>query len=198
MSESKTPLVILLSGNGSNLQAIIDAIALNKLDATIQCVLSNNADAFGLIRAKTHHIETRTVLAMPDESRESYDRRLSNVIDAYSAKYVILAGFMRILTASFVQKYQGQLINIHPSLLPKYPGLKTHEKVLANGEQQHGCTVHYVTEEVDGGPIIAQSTLTVNAGESVESLKKRVHRLEHSLYPRVIQQLCRQDLAKLC
>ena len=197
MSEFKTPLVILLSGNGSNLQAIIDAIALNKLDATIQCVISNKADAFGLIRAKKHNIETRAVLAMPNELRESYDERLSHVIDAYSAKYVILAGFMRILTAKFVQKYQGQLINIHPSLLPKYPGLKTHEKVLANGERQHGCTVHYVTEEVDGGPILAQSTLTVNVGESVESLKKRVHQLEHSLYPRVIQQLCRQDLGKM-
>ncbi|MAZ39547.1 MAG: phosphoribosylglycinamide formyltransferase [Legionellales bacterium] len=190
MSDAVTSIIVLISGNGSNLQAIIDAIESNQLNVTIACVISNNPNAYGLERAQKHHIPIHVIAPIKNETRESYDRRLIDSIEQYTAKLIVLAGFMRILGAYFVQRYHGKLINIHPSLLPKYPGLKTHEKVIANGDDIHGCTIHYVTEAVDSGAVIAQAKLIVGKNETASQLKSRVHALEHTLYPEVIQQLC--------
>jgi len=188
----KIPIVILISGNGSNLQAIIDAIENKQLDAEIKCVISNKPDAYGLIRAQNHQIPTEVVEKKAGDTRESYDQRLSEVIDQYQPKLCVLAGFMRILSQAFVQKYQGQIINIHPSLLPKYPGLDTHQQVLANGDKVHGCTIHYVTEVVDAGPIITKAQLNVLPDDTPERLKQRIHVLEHEIYPLAIQKICNE------
>ena len=182
-------IVILISGNGSNLQAIIDAIESKKLTAQIKCVISDKADAYGLQRAHQHKITCEVVSKKSNETREQYDHRLILVINQYQPQLIALAGFMRILSKKFVEAYSGKLINIHPSLLPKYPGLHTHQQVLHNGDTEHGCTIHHVTEEVDGGPIIGQAKLQVHANDTEESLKERIHVLEHQLYPEMIQQL---------
>lgn len=186
-------IVILISGNGSNLQAIIDAIESGKLNAKIECVISDKPDAYGLERAAKYHIPCEVVIKQSGESREQYDKRLMTVINQYQPTLIALAGFMRILSKHFVEKFSGKLINIHPSLLPKYPGLHTHQQVLHNSDTEHGCTIHYVTEEVDGGPIIGQAKLQVHANDTEESLKERIHVLEHQLYPEVIQR-CLEDL----
>lgn len=186
-------IVVLISGNGSNLQAIIDAIESGNINAKIACVISDKPDAYGLQRAAKHQIPCEVVVKNINETREQYDMRLVSVINHYQPELIVLAGFMRILSKNFVEAYNGKLINIHPSLLPKYPGLHTHKQVLQNGDSEHGCTIHYVTEEVDGGPIIAQAKLQVNPDDTEETLKQRVHVLEHQLYPEVIQQCLRKN-----
>lgn len=187
MKSTPLGIVVLISGNGSNLQAIIDAIAQQGIPARIQAVISDQADAHGLIRAQKADIPTTVLSAKGYASREAYDRDLQKVIDCYLPGLVVLAGFMRILSPGFVRHYQGRIINIHPSLLPKYTGLHTHERVLAAGDQEHGVTVHFVTEELDGGPLIAQSKLNITPNDTAETLKTRVHVLEHALYPKVIR-----------
>lgn len=180
-------VAVLISGNGSNLQAIIDAIGNNKLDATVVGVISNKPDAYGLIRAQSADIQSFALTPMPDESREVYDERLANLLQSLSPDLIVLAGFMRILSPRFVQKFKGQIINIHPSLLPKYPGLHTHKQAIKNKDTVHGCSIHFVTEKLDGGPIIAQTQVPVRKTDTIESLQKRVHAREHKLYPQVIQ-----------
>jgi phosphoribosylglycinamide formyltransferase-1 len=179
-------LVILISGNGSNLQAIIDAIAQHQWPIKIALVLSDRQNALGLERAKKVGIQT--IVLDPSEfiSREAYDVALQATVDKYFPDLVVLAGFMRILGKAFVQYFQGRLINIHPSLLPRYKGLNTHKKVLAAQEKEHGVTIHLVTEDLDGGPILAQAKLMINPQDTEDSLKQRVHHLEHILYPEVI------------
>ena len=147
-------IVVLISGNGSNLQAIIDACKTNKIKGTVRAVFSNKADAFGLERARQAGIATHTLIASAFDSREAYDRELIHEIDMYAPDVVVLAGFMRILSPAFVSHYAGRLLNIHPSLLPKYPGLHTHRQALENGDEEHGTSVHFVTDELDGGPVI--------------------------------------------
>lgn len=184
---SPLPIVVLISGNGSNLQAIIDAIEQQTLAATICAVISNKEDAYGLVRAKQQQIPTHVIANKEYADRNQYDRALLEVIEQYQPKLVILAGFMRILTDGFVDHFTGRLLNIHPSLLPKYRGLHTHEQVLAAGDKFHGVTVHFVNKELDGGPIICQAKLAVCADDTVDALKTRVHALEHRVYPLVIQ-----------
>lgn len=179
-------IVVLISGNGSNLQAIIDACKQKKINGTIRAVFSNKADAFGLERAREASIPAHALTADQFASREAFDRELMQEIDAYAPDIVVLAGYMRILSPAFVAHYAGRLINIHPSLLPKYPGLHTHRQVLENGDEVHGTTVHFVTDELDGGPVILQAQVPVFDGDSEEDVTARVQTQEHAIYPLVV------------
>lgn len=178
-----TRLVILLSGSGSNLQAFIDAGQRGELPATIAAVISNKADALGLQRAQQAGIATAVVDHRQYPDRESFDAELMRVIDTHQPDLVILAGFMRILTAGFVRHYAGRLMNIHPSLLPKYPGLNTHARAIEAGDREAGATVHFVTEELDGGPPIVQARVPILENDTPETLAARVLSKEHRIYP---------------
>lgn len=175
--------VVLISGNGSNLQSIIDHSAI---DLDIKAVISNHANAYGLKRAERANISTHVLSHKQFSSREEFDQALSNIIDQYNPEIVILAGFMRILGTEFTHQYSGKILNIHPSLLPKFQGLNTHQRVIEAKENQHGVSVHFVTEQLDGGPIIAQTSVDVIDTDTTESLAKRVLLEEHKLFPKVI------------
>lgn len=179
-------IVVLISGSGSNLQAIIDAIAAGHLKARIAGVLSNKADAYGLVRAQQASIPTAVLSHSAYASREDFDAAMAQQIDAWSPDVVVLAGFMRILTPAFVQHYEGRLLNIHPSLLPRHKGMHTHRRALEEGDREHGCSVHYVTAELDGGPVIAQAVLPVLPDDNEPTLTERVHKGEHIVYPEVL------------
>ncbi|OTA18908.1 phosphoribosylglycinamide formyltransferase [Xenorhabdus beddingii] len=179
-------IVVLVSGNGSNLQSIIDSCQQNRINGCLSAVFSNNADAYGLIRAEQANIPTHFVNPKIYADRTSYDHALLKAIDQYQPDLVVLAGYMRILSPDFVQHYHGRLLNIHPSLLPKYPGLHTHQKALANGDQEHGTSIHFVTEELDGGPVILQAKVPIFAGDNEEDIIGRVQTQEHNIYPLVI------------
>ncbi|MFJ2976699.1 phosphoribosylglycinamide formyltransferase [Kluyvera sp. NPDC087067] len=179
-------IVVLISGNGSNLQAIIDACEQKRINGTIRAVFSNKAEAFGLVRARDAGIPAHALAASQFASREAFDRELMQEIDAYAPDVVVLAGYMRILSADFVAHYQGRLLNIHPSLLPKYPGLHTHRQALDNGDAEHGTSVHFVTEELDGGPVILQAKVPVFDGDDEEEITARVQVQEHAIYPLVV------------
>ena len=179
-------IVVLISGNGSNLQAIIDACQQKKINGTISAVFSNKADAFGLERAREAGIPTHALAASEFASREAFDRQLMQEIDAYAPDVVVLAGYMRILRPAFVARYSGRLLNIHPSLLPKYPGLHTHRQVLENGDEEHGTSVHFVTDELDGGPVILQAKVPVFEGDDEDEITARVQHQEHAIYPLVV------------
>lgn len=180
-------VVILISGRGSNLQAILDQAASGDLPIDIRAVISNRPEAAGLALAEAAGVPTESLDHRQFASREDFDRALQQTIDRFQPQLVVLAGFMRILTADFVHHYRGRLLNIHPSLLPKYQGLDTHRRVLENGEREHGVSVHFVTEELDGGPVIAQSRVNVLPDDSPEQLAARVLEKEHRLYPAVIR-----------
>lgn len=176
--------VVLISGSGSNLQAIIDQAT--GIDLDISCVISNNSDAYGLTRAEDAGISNHVIDHTQFDSREAFDQVISETIDQYSPDIVILAGFMRIFTEAFAQRYCGKMLNIHPSLLPKFQGLNTHQRVIDAGESEHGVSIHFVTAELDGGPIIAQSRVSVLPGDNAKSLAERVLIEEHKLFPKVI------------
>ena len=180
-------VVVLLSGTGSNLQALIDSDDVKASPATIRAVISNRADAYGLQRAKDAGIDTRVLDHKAFEGREAFDAALIEVIDTFKPQLVILAGFMRILSADFVRHYQGRLLNIHPSLLPKYKGLHTHQRALDAGDREHGCSVHFVTEELDGGPLVVQAVIPVESDDSAQRLAQRVHAQEHRIYPLAVR-----------
>ncbi len=179
-------IVVLISGNGSNLQAIIDACKQKKIGGTLRAVFSNKADAFGLERARQAGIPAHALTASQFASREAFDRELMLEIDAYAPDVVVLAGYMRILSPEFVAHYAGRLLNIHPSLLPKYPGLNTHKQVLENGDEVHGTSVHFVTDELDGGPVILQANVPVFSDDDEADITARVQAQEHDIYPLVI------------
>jgi len=179
-------IVVLVSGSGSNLQAIIDACEQQKINGTISAVFSNKADAFGLERAREAGIPAFSLLPHDYSSREAFDEQLIKQIDAWKPDLVVLAGYMRILSPAFVSHYAGRLLNIHPSLLPKYPGLHTHRQVLENGDQEHGTSVHFVTEELDGGPIILQARIPVFPEDEESDIIARVLHQEHAIYPLVV------------
>ncbi|MCE8001748.1 phosphoribosylglycinamide formyltransferase [Billgrantia ethanolica] len=176
-------VVVLISGNGSNLQALIDEQTHDRLGGEIVAVISNVADAYGLQRARDAGIDAVVLPHGEYESREAYDGALIKVIERHEPDLVVLAGFMRILSSRFVQRFHGRLLNIHPSLLPAYRGLNTHAKALADGVAEHGCSVHFVTEELDGGPVAIQAVVQVSDGETEASLKEKVHAREHLIYP---------------
>lgn len=187
VSDSRLALVVLISGNGSNLQAIIDAIRTGELNAEIRAVISNNPDAYGLIRARQAGIPAKVLDHRQYTNRETYDQALQTLLDEYQPQLVVLAGFMRILTADFVNYYHGRMLNIHPSLLPKYQGLNTHQRVLQAGDKIHGVSVHFVTPELDGGPVILQAEVPILPGDTADDLAQRVHQQEHVIYPLVIR-----------
>ena len=180
-------VVVLLSGTGSNLQALIDSNDIKDSPAKIRAVISNRADAYGLQRAKDAGIDTCVLDHKAFEGREAFDAALIEVIDTFKPQLVVLAGFMRILSADFVRHYQGRLLNIHPSLLPKYKGLHTHQRALDAGDGEHGCSVHFVTEELDGGPLVVQAVVPVKPDDSPHSLAQRVHTQEHRIYPLAVR-----------
>lgn len=182
-------LVILISGTGTNLQAIIDACRSGQLAETaeIVAVFSNKVTASGLDRARQAGIPAHALTPSDFADRQQFDRQLMKLVDEYSPDLVVLAGYMRILSAEFVQHYAGHMINIHPSLLPAYPGLHTHRQVLENGDKQHGVSVHFVTEQLDGGPVILQAVVPVNNGDTEQQLQDKIRVQEHVIYPQAIQ-----------
>jgi len=180
-------IVVLISGNGSNLQAIIDYLQQHpEINATISAVISNRPDAFGLTRAKQANIASVVIDHKTFVSREAFDTALIHTIDKLKCDLLVFAGFMRILTPAFISHYVGRMINIHPSLLPKFQGVNTHERALAAGEKEHGCSVHFVTLELDSGPIIMQGIVPVEPNDTPLTLKERVHLMEHKVYPQAI------------
>lgn len=183
LPQSACRVVVLISGNGSNLQALID---YPQTQYVISQVISNRSDAYGLQRAELAGIHTAVLDHKQFASRESFDEALIRLIDARQPDLVVLAGFMRILSSAFVQHYAGRLLNIHPSLLPLYKGTNTHQRVLDAGDRLHGVSVHFVTEELDGGPVVAQAIIPVSEGDSKETLAQRVATQEHRLYPEVV------------
>ena len=180
-------LAVLISGRGSNLQALIDACAVADFPAAIALVVANNRDAQGLARARSAGIPTLTVERRDHADRDAFDAALSETISGHGVNLICLAGFMSILGARLVERWRGRLINIHPSLLPEFPGLDTHARVLAAGIRTTGCTVHYVTAEVDAGPVIIQQSVPVEANDTPETLAARVLAAEHQIYPRAVR-----------
>ncbi len=187
-------IVVLISGSGSNLQAIIDAINAGKLHAKISAVISNRPNVKGLERAKLAGIATHTFDHTKFENRAEFDQQLMHTIDQYQPQLIILAGFMRILTDEFVAHYDGRMLNIHPSLLPEFKGLNTHQRALEAKVSQHGVSVHYVSNELDGGPVVLQAVMDVQTGDTIESLQQRIHSLEHVIYPMVIEWIAQHQL----
>lgn len=181
------PVVILISGYGSNLQAIIDAIREEALPVKIRAVISNRADAYGLERARGADIPTETVDHRSFSNRSDYERTLQQLIDQYAPALVILAGYMRILGKAFVDHYQGRMLNIHPSLLPAFSGLNTHQRALDAAVAKHGASVHFVTNELDGGPVIIQASVPLMPDDDAKIVAQRVHAEEHRIYPLAIR-----------
>jgi len=188
------PLAVLISGRGSNMTAIADACAAGKIDASICTVISDQPNAAGLTRARDLGLNTRCVPFREFSDRNQFERVLAEAIDEAQPKVVVLAGFMRILSGQFVEAYLGRMLNIHPSLLPKYRGLHTHRRVLEAGDREHGSTVHFVTAELDGGPIVLQSRVRVQPEDSETTLSARVQATEYIIYPRVLGWLAEERL----
>ena len=180
---------ILISGRGSNMKSLIEAAKAPVYPAKIVGVFSNKADAPGLDYAREHGIPTATLSHRDYADRESFDHAVDEVLAGWDAELVCLAGFMRILSPGFVANWQGRMLNIHPSLLPKYAGLNTHSRALADGAEEHGCTVHFVTADLDAGPIIKQEVVPVMAGDTEELLAARVLEAEHRAYPRALERV---------
>lgn len=181
---SKPSILVIISGSGSNLQALIDACQLGGIQATITAVISNVPNVLGLERARKAGIEAITLNHKAFESREVYDQALATEIESRNPDLIVLAGFMRILTPDFVGRFQGKLINIHPSLLPKYQGLHTHKRAIEAKDKEHGATVHFVTAELDGGPAIIQGSVPILGSDTEQSLAQRVQtEIEHRIYP---------------
>lgn len=188
-------IVVLISGSGSNLQAIIDAVKAKSIDGSIKKVISNKPDAYGLIRAFKAGIPDECIDHRKFDSREDFDQALKQSIDKVNPDIVVLAGFMRILTDDFVTHYLGRMINIHPSLLPKFKGLHTHKRAIEAGEKEHGASVHFVTPALDDGPVIIQAAVSIDVQDTADSLQKKVFKLEHQIYPQAISWMCEERIA---
>ncbi|OZB42609.1 MAG: phosphoribosylglycinamide formyltransferase [Alishewanella sp. 34-51-39] len=187
-------IVVLISGSGSNLQALLDSCATGFIPGKITGVISNKANAFGLKRAEAAGVATAVLSHKGFDSREDYDQALIAAIEQFKPDLIVLAGFMRILTAEFVQYFSGKLLNIHPSLLPKYQGLATHQRAIDAGDTEHGCSVHFVTEQLDGGPVILQAKVPIFPGDDASVVAERVHAQEHQIYPLVVRWFCQDRL----
>ena len=188
-TNKKPAVVILISGRGSNMISIVEAMRDGSLPITVAAVISNRPDAAGLEYAKQLNIATAVIDHKYFETRESFDQVLAQKIDSYTPDLVVLAGFMRILTTEFVEQFAGKLINIHPSLLPKFKGLDTHQRAIDAGEKEHGASVHFVTPELDDGPVVLQASVTIFENDTVKTLAARVLEQEHKLYPEAISKL---------
>lgn len=187
-------IVVLISGNGSNLQAIIDACDSNITDGKVTAVFSNKATAYGLERAKKAGADAHSLDPAAFGTRDAFDAELMRQIDQYQPDVIVLAGYMRILSNEFVRHYMGRMINIHPSLLPKYPGLNTYQRAIHAGDEEHGTSVHFVTEQLDGGPVILQAKVPIFDEDTVEKLTERVQTQEHKIYPLVVKWLVEERL----
>lgn len=194
---SRLPIVVLISGNGSNLQAIIDAIDAGDLHADIRAVISNRAEAYGLERAQNHGVATAVINHHDYPDRKQFDLALQKIIDRFDPRLLVLAGFMRILTPDFVEHYKGRMINIHPSLLPRHTGLNTHQRAIDAGDTEHGVSIHFVTNELDGGPVISQARVPILPDDNAETLARRVLDQEHILYPQTLEWFCREQLQQV-
>ncbi len=190
-------IVVLVSGDGSNLQALIDATQSGRIRAQIVGVISNVPSAYALERARLAGIPTQVVDHRQFADRASFEAEVSNVIQEWKAELILLAGFMRVLTPSFVNRYSGQMINIHPSLLPAYRGLNTHARVLATGDRMHGCSIHFVTSDLDAGTVIAQAVTNVLPTDDLPTLTQKVRKLEHYIYPLVVSWIAAGRIALL-
>lgn len=190
-----TRAVVLISGSGSNLQAFIDQVAEGELDIDISLVISNQPDAYGLERAIKAGIRAECINHREFESRKAFDQAVMHRVDQEQPNLVILAGFMRILTEQFVQHFANRLVNIHPSLLPKYPGVDTHQRAIDAGDQWHGASIHFVVPEVDAGPVILQGRLALRDDDTAESLQQRIHNVEHKLYPLAVKWFAQKRLS---
>jgi phosphoribosylglycinamide formyltransferase-1 len=186
--------VVLISGNGSNLQSIIDTIESGKINARLSAVISNNADAYGLTRARKHAIETRVIDHRLYDSRDSFDQALQQCVKEFEPDYIVLAGFMRIIGSAFINAYRYKILNIHPSLLPDYKGLNTHQRAIENRETEHGVSIHLVTAELDAGPVLMLGRYNIEEGNTVADLQHKGNRLEHRMYPVVLQWLSEKKL----
>ncbi|QUM82131.1 phosphoribosylglycinamide formyltransferase [Moritella sp. 5] len=190
-------IVVLVSGNGSNLQTILDQCEQGSINGKVTAVFSNKSTAYGLERAQLAGVDAISLAQGDFSDRTAFDAELMTQIDQYQPDLIVLAGYMRILSDNFVQHYAGKMLNIHPSLLPKYPGLDTHQRAIDNGDEEHGASVHFVTPELDSGPVILQAKVPVFADDSVDDLSSRVHTQEHMIYPMVIQWFCAERLAMI-
>lgn len=188
-------ITILISGRGSNMAALIDAAAAGRIEGAVTQVISNRPDAPGLAYARRHGIATAVVDHRAFESRAAFEAALAEAVDRSEPDLIVLAGFMRVLGAEFVQRYEGRMLNIHPSLLPAYPGTGTHRRALEDGATRHGCTVHFVTPDVDGGPIVAQAEVPVVPADDPQTLAARVLEQEHRLLPEVVGWFCAGRIA---
>jgi phosphoribosylglycinamide formyltransferase-1 len=187
-------IIVLISGNGSNLQAIIDACKSGIINGKVVGVISNRDDAFGLERAKKDNIPSKVINHNNYNTRIDFDQKLVSTIKKFQPDLIVLAGFMRILSPIMTSAFKDKMINIHPSLLPKYPGLNTHEQVIANNDAEHGVTIHSVSEELDGGPIIAQSKILVHKKQKLDDLIERIHKVEHMIFPKVISMIASKEI----
>ena len=187
-------IIVLISGNGSNLQAIIDACKSGIINGKVVGVISNKANAFGLERAKEDNIPSKVINHNNYNTREDFDKKLVSTIEIFQPDLIVLAGFMRILSPVMTSAFKDKMINIHPSLLPKYPGINTHEQVIANNDAEHGVTIHSVSEELDGGPIIAQSKILVHKKQKLDDLIERIHKVEHMIFPKVISMIASKEI----
>lgn len=192
MHSQKLNIVVLISGNGSNLQVFIDRA--DELNIAIAAVISNRADAFGLERAKKAHIPAVVIDHTQFDLRQHFDEKLASTIQQFKPELIALAGFMRILSVDFINKFTDKIINIHPSLLPKYKGLDTHQRAIEANDKVHGASVHLVTAELDDGPVIIQGQLSIQENDTVESLQQKVHRIEYEIYPQAIKWLANHDI----
>lgn len=187
MQNDSCNIAVLISGSGSNLQSIIDHVEQGHINAKIVCVISNDPDAYGLVRAKQFNISTHVIEHTNYETRVAFDKELIKTLKVYNTKLVVLAGFMRVLSNIFIDEFQDRILNIHPSLLPKFTGLHTHQRALEAGETEHGCSVHFVTNDLDQGPLIIQAKVPVNNSDDPDSLARRVLEKEHIIYPLAVK-----------
>ncbi len=190
MTSPMKRILVLISGNGSNLQTVLDHCASGKIAGQVVGVISNRADAYGLVRAQKAGVATSVLAQQQFACREDYDLALQGLMAGYQPDLVVLAGFMRILSGDLVRHFAGKMINIHPSLLPKYQGLHTHQRAIDAGDNEHGASVHFVTEELDGGPVILQARVPIFEGDDADEVAARVQVQEHSIYPLVVQWFC--------
>jgi len=187
-------IVVLVSGSGSNLQAIIENCNAKYINAEIISVISNNPNAYGLERAASANIDSIVINNKDFISRDHFDSKLIKILDDLNPDLIILAGFMRILTEKLTNKYIGKIINIHPSLLPKYPGLNTHQRVIENQDLVHGVSIHYVSSKLDCGPLIAQGEIKTKKYDDISHLIERIHKVEHLIYPEIIKYICEDKI----
>tara|TARA_B100000965_G_scaffold44084_1_gene32288 strand:- start:98 stop:748 length:651 start_codon:yes stop_codon:yes gene_type:complete len=187
-------IAVLISGSGSNLEAIINACNSNSINGKIVCVISNNPDAYGLKRAEKYNLRTKVIKHEDYLNRDSFDAALDEYLTKLNIDLIVLAGFMRVLGKKITEKYNGKIINLHPSLLPLYPGLNTHKNVITNKDKIHGISIHYVSVELDAGPLIAQGIIKVKRDQNLNELIERIHKIEHILLPEIIALICNENI----